>query len=193
LTLSAPPGMICINTYTAQEAPVNIFSNLASVLTGNSADEDAPELTAEQKSAEEKKARIKFHRESVRNGPTKFRHITAGQVRRAEARAKKRQMDRNFKREVKNYFERQRLAAAIRAHLQIVGVIPFFDGREEPLEKQVVSTVWIVQRFGVEVTNDEGIGLGFMSFREQATGAITRVPADFEPAMFEVVADEAVA
>lgn len=180
---------------------MNIMSRLANVLTGKPADAEEVELSPEEQAAEEKAARIKFHREEVRNGPVKFRQVTNGQVRRAQARAQRREIQRNFKREVRSYFERQRFAATVRSHLQIVGVIPFYDRHEAPLHDQIVSTGWLLQRFGVEVVTDEGVGTGHISFREGdvldgiraatkfyngATGSEFRVPADFVPAFVAV-------
>lgn len=180
---------------------MNIFSSLASVLTGRKVDED---LDVGPTEAELRAERIKFHRERVRNGPVKFTQFTAGQIRRAEARAAKRNVERNFKASVRNHFETQRAGAYLRPHLQTIGLLPFIDLHEAPLDKQITSTAWIVQRYGVEVVND-GRGTGHASFRrgdvmdairnavrfyEVATGFKIAIPSDFEPA---IVLDESVA
>jgi hypothetical protein len=177
---------------------VNIFSQLASVIKGGVTEVADEDLTPEEAEAAAKKARIAFHRDSVRNGPVKFRYMTNGQVRRAEERARKRNAKKAFRGEVRSHFEKLRIAAGLRGHLQAVGLIPFVDGHEATLEDQVTSTAWIQQRYGVEVTND-GVGTGHVSFRrgdildglknaarfyESATGLIVRVPADFEPAIY---------
>lgn len=180
---------------------MNIFSNLANVLTGRSADatDEAPELTPEEQAAEDKKARIKWHRDNVRNGPVSFRSISAGQQRRALVRAQKREIDRNFKREVRSYFDRQRVAATLRPHLQTIGLIPFVDGHTATPHEQLVSTAWIAQRYGTELLDEEGRGTGNVSFADEdvllaiqtatkfyatATGHEVRVPADFEVVTF---------
>lgn len=176
---------------------LNIFSNLANAITGKTTDEV---IDPEVQAAEAKAARIDFHRTSVRNGPVTFRQITTGQSRRAAARAQARQIQRNFKREVRSYFERARVIAAVRGHLQIAGVIPFFDGHEAPLHDQIVSTGWLLQRFGVEVEST-----GRISFREgdvisglnaalhffnQGTGAGYKMPEGFVPAFALAEDDE---
>jgi len=175
---------------------MNIFSGLANVLKPQN--KISEELTPEEQAAEDKKARIDWHRKNVRNGPVKFTSITAGQQRRAEARATKRQIDRNFKASVREHFEKQRAAALLRAHLQTAGLIPFVDGHEASLHDKITSTAWIVQRYGTEVSVD-GVGTGHASFRrsdvldalrmsarfyEAATGQVVRVPSDFEPAIY---------
>lgn len=179
----------------------NIFSNLGNVLTGRKVDDEAE---IEPTEAELKAERMKFHREQVRNGPVNFRHVTSGQVRRAQERAKAREMKRNFKREVSSYFERQRVAATVRGHLKIAGVIPFIDGHEAELHEQIVSTGWLLQRFGVEVKVD-GTGTGrisfaagdvidglrnALSFYNNATGSRYQFPEGYVPALVLELGDE---
>ena len=174
---------------------MNIFSNLP--FFNKPADESEAELTKDEIAAEEKADRIAFHRTHVRNGPTSFKYLSAGQQRRARVRAEQREVKKNYRREVKNYFERQRLGASVRAHLQIAGVIPFIDGSEAPVHDQIASTGWLVQRFGTEVEVD-GQGTGHVSYREAdvvdamrraaqfvgaAFGYTPPVPADFVPAI----------
>lgn len=176
----------------------SIFSNLANALTGRDTDNDEVELSPEEQAAQDKADRITFHRTHVRNGPTTFKMLSAGQVRRAEARVKKREQDKIFKGQVRNYFEQQRVASFLRPHLQVVGLISFVGNGEAPLADQITSTAWIVQRYGRETTVD-GVGTGHASFLRDdvlgalktaakfygtATGLEVRVPADFEPAIY---------
>lgn len=178
----------------------DIFSKLPGVKAHEAA-EAALEMSAEDIRAQAKAERIEFHRTKVRNGPVKFSFLTNGQVRRAQRRELDRHQRKAWRAEKASYFERQRTAAILRAHLQVVGLIPFIDGREAPLRDQITSTAWIVTRYGVEVAVD-GVGTGHASFKrgdvidalknaasfyQSATGLIIRFPADFEPA---IVLDE---
>lgn len=168
---------------------MNIFSNLPFLNRGSDVDGEPTE-------EELKKERIEFHRTKVRNGPAGFRSLSNGQIARARVRDMKRQQRKAFRAEVKDYFEKQRVAASIRAHLQGAGYLPYFDGHEPTLHQRIVSTGWIVQRFGTEVTVD-GEGTGRVSFRKgdildafknaakfytSATGAYIQAPSDFTPA-----------
>lgn len=173
--------------------------NLFSKLNFGKAHEDAQAILnadPEELRAADKAERIKFHREKVRNGPVNWKIPTNGQIRRAERRAAEAHTRKAFKGEVRSYFERQRVASFLRPHLQNVGLIAFYDGHEAPKFDQIVSTAWIVQRYGVEVTVD-GVGTGHVSFKkgdiidalknaarfyQSATGLIIQIPADFEPA-----------
>jgi hypothetical protein len=139
---------------------VNLFPNLS---FAKSHDEEIVEPTEEELKAE----RIEFHRAKVRNGPAKFSFMTNGQIRRARARDTKRQQKKAFRAEVRNYFEQQRLASMVRAHLQAAGYLAYIDGSEAPLVTQIGSTGWIVQRFGQEVEVD-GVGTGHVSYRKAA-------------------------
>jgi len=107
-------------------------------------------LDADTQAAEEKADRIKFHRAKVRNGPVKFATLTNGQVRRAQKRAAKREVDRNFRLQKRSYFASQREAAVLRIHLQRVGVLPFatpeFFAEQDP-RKIENSIVWILEHF----------------------------------------------
>ena len=165
---------------------MNIFSSLAKLIP--SKDDAEAELSPEEQAAQEKADRIAFHRTQVRNGPVSFKYLSAGQQRRAAERAQKSAIRKNFKREVKNYHERQRVAAILRPHLQALGLVPTATGRTFTEHEQMVSTGWIVQRYGTELED------GTMSFRledvilavktagqfyESATGFRIAIPADF--------------
>lgn len=183
----------------------DIFSKLP--LIGSKAHEDAEAalgLSADEIREQAKADRIEFHRTKVRNGPANFKFMTNGQARRAQRRELDRQRRKAWRAEKGSYFERQRTAAILRAHLQVVGLIPFIDGHEAPLRDQITSTAWMVTRYGVEVAVD-GVGTGHASFKrgdvidalknaasfyQSATGLIIRFPVDFEPA---IVLDESAA
>ncbi len=110
----------------------------------------SPEEAAEIDEAQAKRDRIKFHRDNVRNGPAKFRHVTAGQERRARTRALARQTKKARRAQIRNHHETQRLAATVRGQLLLAGVLPYADSRTPEPVAQVKAVVWIVQRFGVE-------------------------------------------
>lgn len=173
---------------------IDMLKNLGQTLSGKA---DEVELSDEEKAAQDKADRIDFHRKNVRNGPVSFKTITAGQERRTRERAVRKIERKNFRAEVRNYFERQRVAAVLRGHLQAVGLIAYVDGHEADMHDQIVSTAWINQRWGSEVIVDNQ-GTGHVSFSrdgvldalrsaaefyEKATGLIVRVPVDFEPAI----------
>lgn len=174
---------------------IDMLKNLGQTITGKADDSD---LTPEEIAANEKAARIDFHRTSVRNGPVSFKTITAGQERRARQRTLAKVQRKNFRAEVRAHFKNLRLASIIRPHLQGVGLIAYVDGHEPDLHTQIVSTAWLNQRFGRE-TIIEGRPTGHVSFAqadvrdalkaaaafyEKATGHIVRVPANFELAIY---------
>lgn len=165
---------------------MNIFSKLPFL---GKVDDTETELTPEEQEAQAKAERIEFHRTQVRNGPVSFRSISAGQQRRAQQRAEKSAIRKNFKREVKQYHDRQHVAMILRPHLQALSLVPTATGRVFTEHEEYVSTGWIVQRYGVEVE-----GAGRMSFAledvltairtaaafyESATGYVITIPADF--------------
>jgi hypothetical protein len=176
---------------------VNLFSKLPFLKS-----DDAEQAEVDETQA--RKDRIKFHRDHVRNGPSNFKTLTSGQIRRAQRRELNGRTKKARRAQVQNYFATQRLAATVRAHLQHAGVLPFVNENHVlDLHKQVVSAAWIVQRFGteieVEVTDDDGetrvVKTGEMSFQKhdvltaldaackfvgQASGKALSVPADYE-------------
>lgn len=112
---------------------------------------------------ESKRDRIAFHRAKVRNGPVNYKTVTAGQERRAQKRALARETRRARRVQVRNYFETQKLAAAVRGHLQRAGVLSYLGQTEIDRHLQVTSTVWLLQRFGVNVEVD-GVETDEVSF-----------------------------
>ena len=98
--------------------------------------------------AEEKAERVKYHREHVRNGPARFRTITAGQQRRQAERDKaalQRKANRNHRR---NYLKKQRAVSVLRGQLQAVGVLPYRTDAQPSLASRIAAHQWIAVRFG---------------------------------------------
>lgn len=126
---------------------MNLFEKLSNVIKGK---DDT--VAAE---AEAKAERIKFHRERVRNGPTKFRTVTNGQVRRARDRAIAAEMRRTHRKQVRAYFDTQKEASVLRGHLQALGALSYSDTLR-PIDpvKADRSARWVIQRFAK--ANDEG-------------------------------------
>ena len=132
-----------------------MYDLLSSVLNKPEPDEAEDKRTDEEIAADLKRDRIKFHRESVRNGPVKWKSMTSGQVRRAQKRAAKRAQKNTYRAQVRNYLETRRLASVTAAKLRQAGALPYVHERELDRIQQVYATVWIVQRFGVE--DDDGV------------------------------------
>lgn len=120
---------------------------------------DQPEMT----DAEAKSERARFHREKVRNGPSAFRSLSNGQIRRAQKRAEATRARKTRSRQIRSYLAQQREAAAIRGNLQAAGVLPY-HGAVEVIERPAAAhagIVWIVQHFAeapegetIEVTRE---------------------------------------
>ena len=150
------------------------------------------ELTRDQIAEREKQERIDFHRRSVRNGPTRLRHVTSGMVRRAQARDIKRRTKKTRQAQVRNYLQTQRLAAVTRGHLQFAGILPFYlEDRDLDLLQQARSAVWLVQHFSedevsyayadVKATLERAL-----QFYGQAVGQThLRLPADYVIPVYE--------
>lgn len=110
--------------------------------------EEVDDRTDEEVAADEKKARIKYHRDHVRNGPQKVRYITSGQQRRAVARGQKAQARKATRRHKRAWMDSQRNRAVLRAQLQAIGAVSYATDYV-PTEKQRVDAgVWIVRAFG---------------------------------------------
>lgn len=120
---------------------MNIFSNLPGLKLS-----EGTELTDEERAAEEKRDRIKFHRESVRNGPVKFSHTTTGQLRRARQRAMTAMQRKGYRRQVRAHFANLREASILRAKLQGVGLLDSYV--EIPEASGHKAALWIIAKFG---------------------------------------------
>lgn len=133
--------------------------NMLSKLLGKFDDETPfKDLSEEEQAeilAEEKKARIKHHRDNVRNGPVRTNWITPGQQRRAVARARKTESRKATKRHHRNHFEGQMAKAILRAKLQAVGAVPYATQFTPTLAQKVDAAAWLVRRFGERDEWDE--------------------------------------
>ena len=74
--------------------------------------------------------------------------------------------------------DRQRVAATLRPHLQVLGLVPNATGRTFSLHDEVVSTGWIVQRYGRE-TEIDGVKTGHVSFLKDDVFAAIQAAAAF--------------
>lgn len=113
------------------------------ILGGLKKDADAPEPTE----AELKAERIKFHRQHVRTGPSRFKSVTTGQIRRAEERARRSHERKTNIRHRRHFKNRQLGNAVIRAKLQAVGVFPYVTGYRATENEQYRAGVWLIQNF----------------------------------------------
>lgn len=102
---------------------------------------DDDERTEEEILAEEKAERIAFHRKHVRNGPTNFRTVTAGQVRRAEARSRRAEGRKVSRRYRRAWMQTQMAQAVLRGQLQQAGVLALHDGSFAEPSPLVVKTL----------------------------------------------------
>jgi len=99
--------------------------------------------------ANEKKARIQYHRDHVRNGPQSYRTITVGQQRRAAERSKKALQRKANKRHRRSWFAKQRDFATLRGHLTVIGALPpAVEGFRAPTTQRILSGQWLVRAFG---------------------------------------------
>lgn len=110
--------------------------------------------------AQAKRDRIAFHRDHVRNGPTKFKTVSNGQVRRAKTRELNGRAKKARRHQVRTYFANLREHAVLRGQLQAVGVLPYHestpDSAKVGLDGAVRATRAIVQRFG-DITDSDDI------------------------------------
>lgn len=108
--------------------------------------------------------RIVFHRTHVRNGPSGhvFGAVNARAQKRAQVATAKRRVKRARRSQLRDYHESQRIAAVVRGHLQLAGVLPYVVERELDPRQQVISASWLVQRFGTTVEED---GREIVSFK----------------------------
>lgn len=86
-------------------------------------------------------------------GPAKYRILTNGQIRRARKRDLDAMTKKARRKQLRDYHAANYQQAVVRAHLQHAGVLEFSQIAVDP-EKQVKSTIWLVQQFGVK--NEEG-------------------------------------
>lgn len=119
---------------------------------------DDRELTPEEleaEAAEAKKARIKYHRDNVRNGPVKYRSITTGMQRRAAERAQDSQARKTNRRYRRAWMAQRAEIATLRGHLIILGVVECKGDTVFTPEQIRESSVWVIRKYG---TRDEETG-----------------------------------
>lgn len=164
---------------------MNIFESMINRLAGYDAEAAADEAQAKQE-------RIKFHREHVRNGPSKFKTPSNGQLERARQRYYDGLRRKDYRKQVRAHFRNSMEAAVLRGHLRSVG-LTLIDGLPEyrPTQAQAMaSTIWLLEAFAepnedgqVRVTSDVVIGAyqaGLSRWQEIVGLPKTRIPDDFE-------------
>lgn len=105
-------------------------------------------VDAEAAEIQAKADRVKFHRESVRNGPVNFKTLSSGQLRRAAVRATKSEQRKARRKQVRGYFANEREAATLRGHLQHVGIVPFVsDNITISYDAAEASLAWLCARY----------------------------------------------
>lgn len=113
-------------------------------------EEAAAPLTHEEEQeilANERAERIRFHREKVRNGPVNYGFTTAGQQRRALARAKKSHDRKTNKAYRRSFITNLRAVAVLRGQLQTIGALPFITEHKPTTQQRLRAGSWLVQRF----------------------------------------------
>lgn len=116
-------------------------------------DEEVPfeELSKEEQAevlAEEKKQRVKFHRDSVRNGPVKWSHVTTGQQRRRAARDKAALQRKANKRHRRDFFRGQLHLATLRGQLQAIGAVSYATDYKPSVKQRIAAGQWLLGAFG---------------------------------------------
>lgn len=132
---------------------MNPISRLLGNTLSPSADEEVPfsDLTPEEQDAilaEEKAARVQYHRDHVRNGPQSYRTITVGQQRRAAERGKASLNRKVNRRHRRRFFQTQRDFALLRAQLQAVGALPYATEYAAPVTARLAAGQWLLAAFG---------------------------------------------
>lgn len=107
-----------------------------------------PEIPVSEDPAADKAARIKFHREHVRNGPRPFSYVTSGQVRRQRERDAASMQRKSSKRYRRDWMNNRLRLAILRGQLQAVGAIVYESGIKPTEEQQRQAATWIVREFG---------------------------------------------
>lgn len=111
---------------------------------------DADPDNPDEKTPEElKRERIKFHRENVRNGPTKWRTLTTGQVRRQRVRDAKARQRKDQRRYRRAWMAQRADIATLRGHLIITGVLECqHESTTFADHQRAASLAWITQKYG---------------------------------------------
>lgn len=119
---------------------MNFIDRIMNKITKTS---DEPDLTPEELKAQ----RIQFHREKVRNGPANFTYWTAGQQRRAQARAAKSQHRKLNQRHRRNFKTGELDRAILRGQLQAIGALPYATDFKPTVQMSISASTWLVANF----------------------------------------------
>jgi hypothetical protein len=130
--------------------------NPLSRLLGKPTDTDETpfeDLTPEEQAAvlaDEKKGRIQYHRDHIRNGPVKFTYLSTGQQRRRAARDAKAHNRKVNKRHRRQFMRQQQDLATLRGQLQMLGVLPGHDGERVVVShrQRVDAGSWVIRHYG---------------------------------------------
>jgi hypothetical protein len=113
----------------------SLADKIKSILTG----------TPVEEVAEERKAKAN----PFPNGPVTYKTVTAGQIRRAEQRARAKQRSQAFRAQRKAYIDREAELAVLRSMLQAIGVLPYVTPEYLVTEERKASaTKWLEAKYG---------------------------------------------
>lgn len=132
---------------------MNIFGKIP-FLADEKHDDESPEAVEKR----EKRERIKFHRERVRNGPVKFSFLTSGQVRRIKRRDLEAQTKKSRRKQVDRYFAERQEAMRLRGLLQAAGVLSYHAPARRASSRAAREAIIVLfERFArqEEVTHNE--------------------------------------
>jgi hypothetical protein len=128
---------------------VNLLEKIPFLKT---ADAEAEVVLGEE---DAKAERIAFHRNKVRNGPTKFSTQTTGQFRREQLRGLARKTKNARRKQIRDHFAALREIAVLRGHLQAAGIIQYRTDYQ-PAGGDVVNAItWIIGHFADDKLADE--------------------------------------
>jgi hypothetical protein len=104
--------------------------------------------------AEEKAARVKDHRDNVRNGPVRHRYISTGQQRRRVERDKA-SFDRKLNKRHRRKYMNDRIGTAVlRGQLQALGAAEVHPGTVFTIQQRINAGRWVLERFGAQIPAD---------------------------------------
>lgn len=113
-----------------------MISSIFSRPLGESA---APVLSPDEVASQAKAARVKFHRDNVRNGPVRFGNSRS--ERRQAAIDRKSMNSKRRRNRVRSLLGEQRELAVLRGQLQAVGSLPYADENFRPSQGVVEASV----------------------------------------------------
>lgn len=129
--------------------------NPLSRLLSKPTDEEVPfeDLSPEEQEAilaDEKKGRVQYHRDHIRNGPVKFTYVSTGQQRRRAERDAKARNRKVNKRHRRQWMRQQQERATLRGQLQCLGTLPGHDGERVVVShrQRVDAGSWVIRHYG---------------------------------------------